>query len=58
VEIPKSSSALPSIVPWKRDASYAGLSSQRLQVGSSPTFKVHVNDGNVVDEFIYPVAPS
>jgi hypothetical protein len=54
VSIPKSSSTLPSAVARKRDASYAGLSAQRLQAGSSPAFKSHVIEGIAMDEFIYP----
>jgi hypothetical protein len=54
VSILESSSALPSAVARKRDASYAGLSAQRLQAGSSPAFKSHVIEGIAVDEFIYP----
>jgi hypothetical protein len=54
VDFPESSSALPSGVARKRDASYAGLPAQRLQAGSSPAFKDHVNEGITMDEFIYP----
>jgi hypothetical protein len=54
VEIPESSSVLPSVLPQKRDATFAGLSAQRLQAGSSPAFKVQENEGNAVDEFIFP----
>jgi hypothetical protein len=54
VEIPESSSILPSVLPQKPDASFVGLSAQRLQAGSSPVFKVQENEGNAVDEFIFP----
>jgi hypothetical protein len=54
VEIPESLSVLPSVLPQKHDASFVGLSAQRLQAGSSPAFKVQENEGNAVDEFIFP----